>query len=370
MMGRMTGRLYPGGSHMADSQSSRAARDRRVHALFEATLDLEASGRAAYLEQACADEPEVRAEVEQLLLAAERARTADVLPALWSPEQAVPDPVPARPPAAVTAQGTPAPDDREHLGGETLTARLKRMGRLPLDQALLITGQTGAALAAAHDKGMVHGDLQPGNLLLVPGPDGGEEVTVLGFGNAGERPVGASARKNQRAAAANLRYMSPEQCRGIKAFDHRADIYSLATILYEMLCGRPPFTNEGPGELMAMQLMRDPPRPRALDRAIPEQIEQVVLRALAKDPRERFANMREFCAALDPAALPPDVVPAGYGRRDARQVAIVAPEPSPSMAASAASAPEARPRPGPRLALAGVLALLAVGAVVGFIAWR
>jgi eukaryotic-like serine/threonine-protein kinase len=433
---------------MADRQPpSGTDRDRRVHALFEAVLDLEASARAAYLHEACADQPDLQVEVEQLLRAAERARTADVLPALWSPSPVSAAPWPADATPDTPAAPTLVPGDlihdhhilervgegamgvsflarhrrlghvatvtvlHQHLGsdpvrvqqflgdaraasalrhrhivevidagllprsgapylimgyqgGEDLANRLKRVGRLPLDQALQITGQAAAALAAAHDAGMVHRDLRPEHLLLLPGPDGAEAVQVLGFGLAGLRPDVASALKHHPATVvATLRYLSPEQCRGVRDVDQRADVYSLAIILHEMLCGRPPFISEGAGELMAMQLMRDPPRLRSLDGAIPAPIEEAVLRALAKAPRERFATMPAFCAALGPAAVPPTPEPARDSRRDARQVAIVEPAPSPATAAPAANRWAARPRARRRLVLASALALVAAAAV-------
>ena len=194
----------------------------------------------------------------------------------------------------------------EFLEGENLAQRLARTGTLPVSEAIDIALQTASALSAAHGKGIVHRDLKPDNLFLVPelGSPGRERVKVLDFGIAklrGDTSSGA-VKTNSGSIMGTPPYMSPEQCRGIaEDIDHRADIYALGIILFEMLCGRPPFVSPGFGELLMMHLTRPPPSPRELNGAIPEPVEQIILRALSKKPEDRFASMDEFCSSLSHA---------------------------------------------------------------------
>jgi serine/threonine-protein kinase len=161
----------------------------------------------------------------------------------------------------------------ELLEGESLTSRLLR-GRLPLDQCLEIARQAAAALGAAHAQGIVHRDLKPDNLFLVPDalePER-ERVKVLDFGIAKLNPgsIGAgSVRTRTGAVLGTPVYMSPEQCRGTREIDRRADVYALGVILYEMVCGRPPFYSEGFGELAHLHISEPPPPPAATPRACP-----------------------------------------------------------------------------------------------------
>ena len=114
-----------------------------------------------------------------------------------------------------------------------------------------------------------------------------------------ERQFGAHA---DRRALGTAEYMSPEQCLGVPSgIDHRTDIYALGTILYEMLCGQVPFVREGFGEILIGQIFEDPPSLRTRLPEIPESLERVVLRALAKNPEERFAFMQDFAQAVHEA---------------------------------------------------------------------
>jgi hypothetical protein len=174
---------------------------------------------------------------------------------------------------------------------------------LPVAQAISLARQTAAALAAAHDKGIVHRDLKPDNLFLIsdPGSGGPERLKVLDFGIAKLRGElgGGSVKTNAGSILGTPPYMSPEQCRGINdEIDQRTDIYSLGIILFEMVCGRPPFQSDGYGDLVIMHLLHAPPAPRSLNPEVPPRLEAVILQALAKDPAHRFPTMRAFSAAL------------------------------------------------------------------------
>jgi serine/threonine-protein kinase len=195
----------------------------------------------------------------------------------------------------------------EFLDGESLAARLRR-GRMPLGEALEIGRQAAAALGAAHAKGIIHRDLKPDNLFLIPDPNepGRERVKVLDFGIAKLSPgLGGSGSVRTRTGAVlgTPLYMSPEQCRGTREIDRRTDVYALGVILYEMVCGRPPFYSEGFGELAHLHISAPPPPPHTWVAGLPREVEQALLRALAKEPADRFPSMSELHRALGGAPI-------------------------------------------------------------------
>jgi serine/threonine protein kinase len=192
----------------------------------------------------------------------------------------------------------------ELLEGEMLSARIKRLGKLGVQASLEIASQAAAGLAAAHEAGVIHRDLKPDNLFLVPDPDrpGREKVKVLDFGIAklcddAEAVGGPRPNTKHGVLLGTPAYMSPEQCRGIPV-DHRCDIYALAIILYEMLVGTPPFVGSGQGDLLLMHVEAPPPPVRLANPEVPQFVEAAILRALAKPREQRFATMREMGEAL------------------------------------------------------------------------
>ena len=201
----------------------------------------------------------------------------------------------------------------EYLDGETLGQRLRRLGRAPLAQTLTIIGQTAAALAAAHASGVVHRDLKPENIFLARDAGGAERVKVLDFGIAKLRGDRSRHRVDTKGTVVGTPvYMAPEQCRGgVAEPDGRSDIYALGTVMYELLCGRAPFDKgHGYGDVLVMHLLETPLPPRAVVPELPPEIDAVILRALAKDPGDRFASMEEFLVGLRDAASAAGVVPA------------------------------------------------------------
>jgi serine/threonine protein kinase len=191
----------------------------------------------------------------------------------------------------------------EFLEGESLSSRLDRIRPLPVETAVEIASQTASALSAAHSKGIVHRDLKPDNLFLVPDEmvAGGERVKVLDFGIAKLRDDmrGSSMKTRTGAIMGTAVYMSPEQCQGlIEKVDQRTDIYALGIILYEMLCGAPPFISEGFGDIIIMHVMREPEPPQSKNPSIPDGVAAAILCALAKEPKDRFQSMVDFQAAL------------------------------------------------------------------------
>jgi serine/threonine-protein kinase len=191
----------------------------------------------------------------------------------------------------------------ELLEGESLSARIKRTQRLPVAAAADFAFQTAGALAAAHAARIVHRDLKPDNIFLVPDLDqeGREVIKILDFGIAklNAEGMGAGGVKTRTGAVLGTPvYMSPEQCLGNKEVDHRSDIYSLGIILYEMICGRPPFVSSGYGELIHMHLIQPPAPPRKHAPGLPAELEAVMLKLLAKDPGQRYQSMGEVQQAL------------------------------------------------------------------------
>jgi hypothetical protein len=195
----------------------------------------------------------------------------------------------------------------EFLPGDSLGRRLAQVGRLSVAQAVAIIVQAAAGLQAVHDKGIIHRDLKPDNLFLTPDQlmINHERVKVLDFGIAKLRGdlKGESINTRSGALLGTPLYMSPEQCRGLTdGVDHRTDIYALGVILYEMICGEPPFRAEGFGDLMMMHMSAAPPAPSAKAPEIPAHVERAILRCLAKSPDARFGSMKELRAALEPVA--------------------------------------------------------------------
>jgi serine/threonine protein kinase len=190
----------------------------------------------------------------------------------------------------------------EFLEGESLGARLKRVGLLPGLLAAMITRQIAEGVAVAHGAGVVHRDLKPDNIFLTPHPGGGEDmVKILDFGIAKQNDpslISTSQTKTGAMIGTPL-FMAPEQCRGAGQVDHRADLYSIGCIMYCMLCGRPPFIYSGAGELIAAHLYEPPAPPRSLEPTVPEALEAVVMRALAKKREDRYRDAAELVADLD-----------------------------------------------------------------------
>src|SRR6266700_1336486 len=196
----------------------------------------------------------------------------------------------------------------EFLDGQSLAARMKAAGPLSPAAAFDIASQAASALDAAHARGVIHRDLKPDNLFLIQDPHlpGCEMVKILDFGIAKLAQPAVNAgdvRTRTGAILGTPRYMSPEQCRDSRDVDHRTDIYSLGVMLYEMLAGEPQFVSSSWGELVHMHIGVVPASLRTRIPDVPESVDQIVLRALEKDPGARFQSMADLREALDGAAV-------------------------------------------------------------------
>ncbi len=191
----------------------------------------------------------------------------------------------------------------ECLEGETLKARLHRVGTLPITDALRIARQIAGSLGAVHAVGIVHRDLKPDNVMMVRDADvpGGERPKILDFGIAKLEFESTRFKTRTGAVMGTPLYMSPEQCNDSGKIDHRSDIYSLGCVLYHLLTGQPPFDIAGVGAVISAHMNQMPLPPSAVVTYLPQLIDQLVMRCLAKDPNERFSSMAEFQGACDHA---------------------------------------------------------------------
>lgn len=188
------------------------------------------------------------------------------------------------------------------LVGESLEARLARVGRLPWPEAKRVTLEIADALGAAHRAGVLHRDVKPSNVFMASREGAAERAMLVDFGLA--KPIvpghGQSVTRTG-AIVGTAHYMAPEQARS-EAVDERTDVYGLGATLYEMLAGVPPFLGASPFAVMAMLLEEQPIAPSSLAGNVPSAVDALVLRALAKAPADRFQSVAALQAALHAAA--------------------------------------------------------------------
>ena len=187
----------------------------------------------------------------------------------------------------------------EYIDGITLKEFIERQGSLKWKDAVYFTVQILKGLQHAHDKGIVHRDVKPQNIMVLS--DG--TIKVADFG------IARFARNEQRTitdkAIGSVHYISPEQARGEKT-DEKADIYSVGVMLYEMLTGRLPFEAESAVSVAIMQLQRDPELPTAINPSIPLGLEQITMHAMQKNPERRYQSASEMLCDLEQLKKDPD----------------------------------------------------------------
>ena len=189
----------------------------------------------------------------------------------------------------------------ELLRGEDLGHRIKRLGRLDLEDALHVTVQILRGLARAHHAGIVHRDLKPDNIFLVDRDDDDSFVKILDFGISkvarhGEAPVQTLTK--QGTVLGTPFYMAPEQAQGLPDTDGRADLWSTGAILYECLTGRAPHTGGSYEQVIVNICSKDAADVRTHNPAVPEPVAKVIAKALARDRDDRFAGARDFLESL------------------------------------------------------------------------
>jgi len=191
------------------------------------------------------------------------------------------------------------------VAGESLRARLERENMLDTAEALRITGEVADALGYAHANGVIHRDIKPENILL---QSGHALVTDFGIARA------PSLTRSDRLTGAGLSvgtpaYMSPEQAAADPHVDGRADQYSLACVLFEMLTGEPPFAGPSVDSILVRRFTRPPPRVASRRPDIARYLDGALFKAMARDPNERFASMERFVEALNAPARPWGALP-------------------------------------------------------------
>src|SRR5204863_2555996 len=180
----------------------------------------------------------------------------------------------------------------EYVEGRSLRQMIREDGPLPAKQAAQIGADIAAALAFAHKNGVIHRDVKPGNVLI--DPTGQVKVTDFGIARGGDAQ---EALTQTGAVMGTATYFSPEQAQG-RPIDPRSDVYALAVVLYEMVVGRPPFSNENPVAVAYQHVRERPIPPRQRNPKVPAPYEAIVLKGLAKNPVNRYASAEELRADL------------------------------------------------------------------------
>jgi tetratricopeptide (TPR) repeat protein/tRNA A-37 threonylcarbamoyl transferase component Bud32 len=236
-----------------------------------------------------ADEPDVIERFRREILFARRVTHPNVCRVFDVFEHAAAGP--RQPPVVVLTM--------ELLQGETLADRLRRRGSLPPAEAEPVVAQVVAALAAAHEAGVIHRDLKSANVMLVPSADGAERVVVTDFGLA--RAVQAGEDASATAMAGTSAYMAPEQVEG-GAITPAADVYALGVVMFEMVTGRRPFEGATPAVVALSRLQGPAPSPRSVAPGLDERWERTILRCLERNPRDRPAVGEVVGALAGPAS--------------------------------------------------------------------
>jgi serine/threonine-protein kinase len=202
--------------------------------------------------------------------------------------------------AGVLADGRPYMV-MEFLVGEDLGKRIDNapFNRIPLLEAVGFTIQAARGLSAAHQASVFHRDMKPSNIVIAKTKAGREIAKIVDFG--------ISKLLNDQEGMSNTQtgtimgspvYMSPEQARGSKNTDHRSDIYSLGVVLYECVTGRTPFVADSFNELLFKIALEEAPRPKSLRPDITEELDEIIMKAIARDPEQRFQKAEELEDAL------------------------------------------------------------------------
>src|SRR3954452_9101349 len=181
----------------------------------------------------------------------------------------------------------------EYVEGETLRDVLRREGRLSPERAMSLTADICAALDFSHRNGIVHRDVKPGNVMITPQGT----VKVMDFGIARAVSDSAATMTSTAAVIGTAQYLSPEQARG-EGVDARSDVYSAGCLLYELVTGTPPFTGDSPVAVAYQHVREDPRTPSSINPAIPAELDAILLKAMSKNPANRYQSAAEMRADL------------------------------------------------------------------------
>jgi beta-lactam-binding protein with PASTA domain/tRNA A-37 threonylcarbamoyl transferase component Bud32 len=181
----------------------------------------------------------------------------------------------------------------EYVEGETLRDVLRREGPLSPDRAMSLTADICAALDFSHRNGIVHRDVKPGNVMITPQGT----VKVMDFGIARAVSDSAATMTSTAAVIGTAQYLSPEQARG-EGVDARSDVYSAGCLLYELVTGTPPFTGDSPVAVAYQHVREDPRTPSSINPAIPPELDAILLKAMSKNPANRYQSAADMRADL------------------------------------------------------------------------
>jgi len=187
----------------------------------------------------------------------------------------------------------------EYLDGEDLGLILERKRTLKISEAVVLARQTCRGLQVAHQANVVHRDLKPENIMIVRDGQGRELVKVLDFGIAKNITTDGSLTQTGTVLGTPA-YMAPEQARGSTRIDHRADIYAMGAMLYRALTGSMAFNGENPTTTLTQVLNEEPIRPKHLRADLPPELELVIQKAMAKNPKDRYDSMTALEDAIAP----------------------------------------------------------------------
>ncbi|GAA4308259.1 Stk1 family PASTA domain-containing Ser/Thr kinase [Klenkia terrae] len=181
----------------------------------------------------------------------------------------------------------------EYIEGETLRDVLRREGRLEPDRAMSLTADICAALDFSHRNGIVHRDVKPGNVMITPQGT----VKVMDFGIARAVSDSAATMTSTAAVIGTAQYLSPEQARG-EGVDARSDVYSAGCLLYELVTGAPPFTGDSPVAVAYQHVREDPRTPSSINPGVPPELDAILLKAMSKNPANRYQSAAEMRSDL------------------------------------------------------------------------
>jgi len=181
----------------------------------------------------------------------------------------------------------------EYVEGETLRDVLRREGRLDPERAMSLTADICAALDFSHRNGIVHRDVKPGNVMITPQGT----VKVMDFGIARAVSDSAATMTSTAAVIGTAQYLSPEQARG-EGVDARSDVYSAGCLLYELVTGAPPFTGDSPVAVAYQHVREDPRTPSSINPEVPAELDAVLLKAMSKNPANRYQSAAEMRSDL------------------------------------------------------------------------